>query len=227
MRDDDKMYACTAYVALGKHLYNRASENHGLRIKQRDIPLTPERSASCEPVAIAPQNPGSGFCLADDRQVAQSEITRVLFFEVYEDSRCDQLRIHTFRLSLSNIAVNQAGSLLGSTSSTTAPFVFPARRLTLGDCVQLASSLSSSLTSGLSIGPKFGLFITTLEDVGLSDPGLALLSVPSVFDDIARDSGAASKCLGTPIALATAAASWSVAEGNGPMMLFRLTLSKE
>lgn len=117
--------------------------------------------------------------------------------------------------------------MLGSTSSAAAPFDWLGRRLTLGDCIQLASSLSSSLTSGLSTGPKFGLFITTLDDAGLSGPGLALLSVASPRDGMTRDNGAASKCFGTPIALATAAASWSVAEGNGPMMLFRAVLSKE
>jgi hypothetical protein len=117
--------------------------------------------------------------------------------------------------------------LLGSTSSTAGPLALPARRLTLGDCVQLAPSLSSSLMSGLSNGPKFGLFITTPDSAGLCGPGLALLSVALLRADITLDNGAASKCLGTPIALATAAASWSVADGKGPTILFRLVLSKE
>jgi hypothetical protein len=135
----------------------------------------------------------------------------------------------TFRLSLlPSMAANQGGSLLGSTSSTAAPFAFPGRRrLTLGESEELASSLSSSLTSGLSTGPKFGLFITLLDSAGLNGPGLSLLSAASILDDTTRDNGAVSKCLGTPMAFATAAASWSVAEGSGPMMLFRLVLSKE
>lgn len=115
--------------------------------------------------------------------------------------------VQRFRLSLSSIAASQGGSLLGSISSTTAPLALPGRRFNLGDCEELPSSLSSSLISGLSKGPKLGLFINLLVKPGLEGLGLELLPVVSLLVDTTRDSGAASKCLGTPIASATSAAS--------------------